>query len=108
MNKIPEGYGELPPDNQTIVEDWKPEIERLARLSRIEYDRERKASAKRLGARADTLDAEVEKRRSHHNSEVDQENDLGLFEPAPWPEEVDGDDLLDQIKRAVSRHVVMS
>jgi putative DNA primase/helicase len=32
---------------------------------------------------------------------------LGLFEPEPWPEEVDGDDLLDRLVAAILQYIVM-
>jgi hypothetical protein len=42
-------------------------LDRLAALSRIEYDREREATATRIGIRTSTLDAEVEARRPARN-----------------------------------------
>lgn len=74
-------YEVLPPDNQTVsnVKDWKPEIERLAALGSIEYDRQRKVSATKLCIRIDTLDAEVEKCRP---SSTSADNDRTIT----WPE----------------------
>ena len=43
------------------AEDLEATVRRLAGLSPIEYDRERKAKAKQLGVRVATLDAKVEK-----------------------------------------------
>ena len=40
------------------------ELQRLARLSRIGYDQQRRDAAERLGVRLGTLDAEVAKWRS--------------------------------------------
>ena len=109
MNQIPEGYEELPPDDQTVgnVKDCKPEIERLAALDGIEYDRERKASAIKLGIRIDTLDAEVKKHRPALES-VGNDRAITWPEVNPWPEPVDGDDLLSNIARTIRQYVVLS
>src|ERR1700730_10676215 len=46
-----------------------PDVERLARLSPLEYDKVRKAEAKALGVtRVATLDAEVAKARAEHQA----------------------------------------
>jgi putative DNA primase/helicase len=110
-NDIPEGYRELPPDNNFVHlgspaagERAEAEIARLAVLSKLQYERVRKNEAKRLMVRTSVLDKEVKEARPH----CDHEDDLGLFEPEPWSEEVDGDDLLDQIRQGILRHVVMS
>jgi putative DNA primase/helicase len=94
-------------------DDWKtakplPEsqdeaIERLTALPEIEYERVRKEEAKKLSVRTAVLDKQIKAARSNGADE----NDLGLFGPDPWPEEVDGDDLLDQIVKAICRYVVM-
>jgi hypothetical protein len=78
-------------------------VERLAALPTHEYEQARKAEAKRMKMRASVLDREVNATRKNGQDE----NDLGLFEPEPWPEEVDGDDLLDRIVGAICRRVVM-
>lgn len=78
----------------------------LAKLSPFEYDRRRKAEAKRLNITVKTLDAEITARR-RNNTSLGEANDLGLIEHAPWPEEVDGAGLLDRIAAAIRRYVVM-
>ena len=78
-------------------------IERLAGLSPLEYERVRIDEAKRLKMRASVLEREVKAARDNGQDE----NNLGLFEPDPWPEEVDGDDLLNRITTALRRYVVM-
>ncbi len=69
---------------ESIVE-W---LTRLAGLSSGEYENCRKPEAKMRGWRTATLDREVAALRQRD----DDGNDLGLFDPAPWPEEVDGDE----------------
>ncbi len=104
----PEVYEELPPDSNVVQlipkETAEETIARLAALPNLEYEKVRQFEADQLGIRVSVLDEEAKRARPHH----DQENDLGLFEPEPWPEEVDGDDLLDQTRQAILRHVVMS
>ena len=78
-------------------------IKRLAELPSIEYERCRKEEAKRLSMRATALDREVKAARP----KADDGNDLGLFDPEPWSEEVDGDDLLDRIVGVLRTYVVM-
>ena len=105
----PEGFEDLP-DNVVQIrspgagERAEAEIARLAGLSKINYEQVRSDEAKRLGVRTGFLDKEVKK----HRPRGEDESGLGLFEPDPWSEEVDGDDLLGQIRLAVLRHVVMS
>ena len=86
-DNIPEGYEELPPDNNVVQlvpkETDEVTIARLAARSDLKYERVRHDEAERLGTRASVLDKQVNKARPHS----DQENDLGLFEPEPWPEE---------------------
>ena len=88
---------------ETVEETYFETIQRLAALPTHEYERCRKPEAKRLKMRASVLDKEVSSARPKD----DKGNDLGLTEPEPWPEEVDGDDLLNRIVGGLCRHVVM-
>ena len=90
-------------DATAVAETYFETIQRLAALPTNEYERCRKAEARRLDMRASVLDKEVRSARPHD----DAGNDLGLTEPDPWPEKVDGDDLLDRIVGGLCRHVVM-
>src|SRR5579884_2633505 len=84
------------------------ELARLAKLSRIEYDRERAAAAKRLQIRATTLDAEVEKlRRGEAAGGPAQGRALDLRTPQPWPTPVAGAELLDELAAAIQTYVVL-
>jgi hypothetical protein len=69
-NKL--GFGALMHMVREIIPDWiapsrrdTAEILRLARLSDIQYDREREAAAKQLGCRAQILDRLVKEARKH-------------------------------------------
>jgi putative DNA primase/helicase len=95
------------------------EVERLAALPRLEYDRIRQETAKRLKVRVATLDAEVEKRRQAEESRgsshtLDESNPSpdpdrrGILEPVtPWHEPVDGGAVLSAIRDTILRFVVM-
>ncbi len=90
-------------DAKTVGETYFEAIQRLAALPIHEYERCRKAEAKRLDMRTSVLDKEVKSTRPRD----DEGNDLGLTEPEPWSEEVDGDALLDSITQAVRRYLVL-
>ena len=82
------------------------EIERLAKLSLVEYDREREAAAGRLRCRVGTLDAQVKTARAD-GDQKGQGRPLDLPEIAPWPHAVDGAELLDAASAAIKRFVVL-
>ncbi len=82
-------------------------FEELAKLDLVGYDRRREAEAKRLKIRVGTLDQEVAKRRPDGDDGKGATNDLGLFEPEPWPDSVVGADLLDRLVGGLCRHVVL-
>jgi putative DNA primase/helicase len=95
--------------HQQSAED--AEIERLARLSAIQYEHERKEAAERLGVRAAVLDKLVEAERAKSGNGDDgkkQGHAISLPEPEPWPEPVAGAELLNEIAKAIRRHVVLS
>src|SRR5207248_82868 len=83
----------------------------LARLSPAEYDRIRRAEAKRLGIRKETLDAEVAKRRSqfanHVEAIIPQSALSSLRSPDPWPDPVDGAEVLNQVAERFALYLVL-
>jgi putative DNA primase/helicase len=83
------------------------EIKRLARLSPIEYDRERMSAAERLGISLKALDAEVKAARAENGDTKGQGRPLELPVIEPWSEPVNGADLLDDICNAVKRYLVL-
>ena len=83
------------------------EIDRLAKIGRLDYERERKAAAKRLGVRAPALDGLVAAEREQLDGSNRQGRALNLAEPEPWPEPVNGSELLDALAASIRRHVVM-
>jgi hypothetical protein len=77
-------------------------IAHLALLPRLEYEQRRIKEAKQLGIRAEALDDLVSAKRPKAESKT-----LDLAEPEPWPEPVDGDDLLDRIEAEILRYMVI-
>ena len=84
--------------------EHEPLLAELARLSRFEYDRRRKAEAKRLGIQLSTLDREVAELRAQSAADKDF---LPHWSVEPWPEQVDGAALLDALRAHFKRYVVL-
>jgi putative DNA primase/helicase len=80
-------------------------IAALSKLQRIEYDRLRRTTADELGIRVETLDAEVASARLA----VAGREDTGLIfeEPEPWPDSIDGGELLDRLRAELERYLVL-
>jgi putative DNA primase/helicase len=89
------------------------EIARLAGLNAVDYERERKAAAERLGVRAAILDRLVTAERdrvlkaSGDSDGKAQGRAVELFEPEPWDEAVNGAELLDAIASMIRKYVVL-
>jgi putative DNA primase/helicase len=81
------------------------EIERLSRLPPLEYERQRKDAAKKLGCRESVLDKLIEARAS--TEAPGQGTALDLRDPDPWPEPVDGSELIKAIASSIGRYVVL-
>lgn len=85
-------------------------IARLAGLSALEYDRVRDSEAKLLGVRTATLDKTVARKRGG-GGEAEYEGvgrTFTLEVPEPWPEPVNGAEVLGALTNAVSRHIALS
>src|SRR5262249_8584192 len=80
-------------------------VEALARKGHSEYDRVRGELADTLSIRVGTLDDKVEaiRKKLAASSAVA----LPHWTGEPWPEEVDGDALLDALRREFSRYVAL-
>jgi putative DNA primase/helicase len=81
-------------------------IDRLARMTGPDYERERAEEAKKLGIkRVTALDSFVKARRAEFKSErtVDRPS-----APEVWDEPVDGDQLLIELIAAIKAHVILS
>jgi putative DNA primase/helicase len=98
------------PEPAPAIDD-AAEIEKLARMGPIEYDRARADAAKRLKIRASLLDALVKAKRAElglDGGDGLQGRAIEFPDPEPWPEPVKGAELLDAIATNIRRHVVMS
>ena len=84
-----------------------PVFHELAALPPVEYDRRRDQVAKELGIRVSTLDAEVDKHRTGQEIEPRAGRSLALSSPEPWPDPVDGAQLLKELASIVTRFVVL-
>jgi len=80
------------------------EIARLAALSPIEYDKQREASAERLGCRVSTLDAEVKKHREATEHKKECVSLCGDVEPCDEP--VNLAELLDDVRATIRQFIV--
>ena len=95
-----------------LVEQAKPQslsldgdVERLAKLDRAGYDRERAQAAKAHGVRVSTLDGMVD--QQHHSDALATDDDDGmLFPDDPWPDPI-GDiaAVLDVAVTEITRYV---
>lgn len=90
-------------DVQRQVDD-ESALQRLAALPAIEYDRTRRAEAKRLDIRPATLDQEVASRRE---KPAEPEAPTLFAELEPWPSPVDGAALLDALAASASRYLAL-
>ena len=93
-------------EGQAVIDD-DAEIGRLAKLGTLEYERERKEAAKRLNVRPSILDRLVAAERHEFDDDEKQGRTLSLREPEPWPEPINGADLLGELSTAIRGHVVM-
>lgn len=76
----------------------------LRGIDRVEYDRQRKALADGYGIRAETLDKLF---KEVHRDDEAGDGALAIADVEPWPEPVDGRDLLNAIVEALRAHMVM-
>jgi hypothetical protein len=84
------------------------EFVRLARLDRIEYEKERKAAADRFGIRVSVLDDEVGRRRTTRSTEPAAAVDADVDEIELLDEPVSLGETLDEILAELQRYVVTS
>ena len=95
-------------DAEAIEIDEDAEIKRLAKLTSIEYDRERKSAAEKLGIdRVSVLDSAVKVARGENGNTKGQGRPLELPTIEPWLEPINGADLLNDICNAVKRYLVL-
>jgi hypothetical protein len=96
----------IPPCGPRAADSDEDEIERLARLSTLEYDRVRREEAERLNLRVRVLDAQVAKCRALLRSDVEA-NAVKLPVLEPWPEPVDGGEFLNEVGGRFSLYLAL-
>jgi putative DNA primase/helicase len=112
--------GTIPPVPESVPETVAPEaikeadegpaqvvareVDRLAKLSTVEYDLARKGDAKRLGISVSTLDAEVKRARATEEDSAGKSMEYPTVEP--WAQAVDGAALFSEIRDTVRRFIV--
>ena len=96
-----------PADQPAISDADENEFSRLAALHPVHYDRERKAAAKALRISPTTLDAEIKKRQPPSQDSDKQGEDVICRDVEPWPERVDGAELLKDVAAAIKRYVAL-
>jgi Protein of unknown function (DUF3631) len=95
-----------PSDDEEIIDD-DAEILRLVRLKPLDFEREAKAAAKRLGCGVAALRKLVALARGDGTSNKGQGQPLELPEIEPWPKPVAGDWLLEAVIAAIQRYVII-
>jgi putative DNA primase/helicase len=98
-----------PADTETGTRDLSGDqaaILRLATLAPMDYDRVRESEAKKLNVRVGTLDAEVRKARGEPETEL-AGNAVMFTELDPWPDQVNGETLLDELAATIECFVIM-
>lgn len=80
------------------------EVARLARLSTLEYDRQREEAAKRLGVRVGTLDKAVWKKRALADND---DGALPHWKVEPSSEPVDATALLNNLRQVFRRFIFL-
>ncbi len=99
---------DAPDSPVTAIDKVNEEIRRLASLSVVEYELERTKAAESLGMRTSVLDEAVKSARPSHEDKKGQGRPFELLAIEPWPTEVDGAELLNEVSKAIRRYIVAS
>ena len=108
LAKLIEAAPDYVPEPAPLDDD--AELERLAKMSVLDYDHARKAAAKRLDVRASILDKLMQAKRAELGLDADdgkQGHAIEFPTPEPWPNPVNGAELLDETAKAIGSHVIM-
>lgn len=90
-----------PPFTLTDADAIDRRLDELAQLATLDYELARKQAAKDLGLRGKVLDQAVQERRE------DSKLEPFMADVEPWPEPVDGEELLSGIRDVLTRHLVL-
>ena len=90
-----------------MLRDLDAELERLAKLKILDYERIRNAEAQRLGIkRVSALDEAIRQKRAELAASSKPQGDLDQL-VEPWPEPVNGSRLLLMLTDALKSHVIL-
>lgn len=81
-------------------------ITRLSKLSSFDYDRVRCEEANNLGVLVSTLDEAVKKERDQHA--LPQNNFIVIPTIEPWPNPVDGSELLTSLTNIIKKYIALN
>jgi hypothetical protein len=81
-------------------------LQRLAALPPLECERVRETEAKKLKCRASTLDQLVYKNRKNNGDRL-QGSGISLVNVEPWPEPVNGAEVLEQIAETFCQYIAL-
>jgi putative DNA primase/helicase len=87
------------------------EITRLAKLTALQYEQERKGAAEALGFRTSILDKLVAAERARLNPDAGKQGQgqpIEFPELEPWSDGVKGAELLNEVATTIRNHIVMS
>ncbi|MBI4191599.1 MAG: DUF3631 domain-containing protein [Betaproteobacteria bacterium] len=97
----------VPAASTTQDLDLAGELKKLAAMSPLEYEHVRVATAERLGVRTTVLDAEVKKLRAPDATQPSAGKPLEFEDVEPYPDPVDGVQLLEKIVSEIRRFVAL-
>ena len=86
-----------------LHETPKEAIQRLSKLSTMEYELQRDEAAEQLNFRVSALDKMVAEEQTHESNA----NDEAVKTDEPHHCTVDGNDLLDEISEIISRYMIL-
>jgi hypothetical protein len=95
------------PAHRDFTEEQWREIRRLASLSPVQYDRERKEAANLLDVRLSTLDTIVDGLRPKKEEDA-KGTPISFPELEPWHEQVEGEKLIEDLTNVIKKHVALS
>jgi hypothetical protein len=109
IGKAERAESSIAADTRTPANEDDEAIVRLAALSPLEYERQRKAAAEKLQCRESVLDKLVNAERLLSRPPTDnlQGTAVKLPEIEPWPEPVNGAAVLNEISRRIAQLIVL-
>jgi hypothetical protein len=93
-----------PTESAVSEDDSDKLIVELVALSEISYQKRRKDAAKTLGVQVGVLDKMVSVKRAEA---ADEESELPHWKVEPWPRDVSGADLLDDLKSTFEKYILL-